>query len=48
MDVYMMLYGGQERSESDLRALLTEAGFAVTRLIATAGSSLIVECEPTA
>jgi hypothetical protein len=46
MDVYMMLYGGRERSESDLRALLQTAGFSVLRIVPTATPTCIVESEP--
>lgn len=46
MDIYMMLYGGRDRSEEELRLLLREAGFAVVRLIPTPTLNVIVECEP--
>jgi SAM-dependent methyltransferase len=46
MDVLMMiLTGGRERTEAEFRALLQEAGFSLTRVIPTAGAS-ILEATP--
>jgi O-methyltransferase domain/Dimerisation domain len=46
MDVYMMLYGGRERSETEIRALLREAGFSVVRVIPTPVMTFIIESNP--
>jgi SAM-dependent methyltransferase len=46
MDVLMMvLTGGRERTEAELASLLRHAGFSLTRLIPTAGAS-ILESRP--
>jgi O-methyltransferase domain len=46
MDVLMMvLTGGQERTESEFRSLLGQAGFSLVNVIPTAGHS-IVESRP--
>jgi len=46
MDVLMMtLTGGQERTESDFRSLLADAGFALQRVIPLGPTSLL-ECKP--
>ena len=45
MDLLMLVIGGRERTEADLRALLTAAGFSLTRIIPTEADSLI-ECRP--
>jgi hypothetical protein len=49
MDLQMLIVapGGHERSEIDYRALLHEAGFALKRVIPTAGPLSIVEGQPT-
>jgi len=49
MDLQMLIVapGGHERSELDYRALLHEAGFALKRVIPTAGPLSIVEGQPT-
>jgi hypothetical protein len=41
----MVLTGGRERTESEFRSLLREADFSLTRVISTAGAS-IVEARP--
>ena len=46
MDIYMMLYGGRERRESDFRTLLQQAGFSLLRMVPTATGAYILECEP--
>jgi hypothetical protein len=46
MDLLMMvLTGGRERTESELRSLLQEANFSLTRVISTGGAS-IIEARP--
>jgi hypothetical protein len=45
MDLLMLVIGGRERTEADLRALLAAAGFSLTRVIPTEADSLI-ECRP--
>lgn len=46
MDLLMMvLTGGRERTESEFRSLLREGGFSLTRVIPTAGAS-ILESRP--
>jgi hypothetical protein len=46
MDLLMMvLTGGRERTESEFRSVLREAGFSLTRVIPTAGAS-ILESHP--
>jgi hypothetical protein len=45
MDLLMLVVGGRERTEADFRALLTAAGFSLTRIIPTEEDSLI-ECRP--
>src|SRR5688572_13450901 len=46
MDVLMMiLTGGRERTEAEFRSLLRDAGFSLTRVIPTAGAS-ILESRP--
>lgn len=42
----LVLLGGRERTESDFRELLGEAGFSLTRVIPTAGPHSIVESKP--
>jgi hypothetical protein len=46
MDIYMMLYGGRERTEVELRAILAESGFSLKRVIATSIPAFILESEP--
>lgn len=47
MDLHMcVVLGGRERSEQDFRALLREAGFALTRVLPTAGPHSIIESRP--
>jgi hypothetical protein len=46
MDVYMMLYGGRDRSEEDFRSLLSDAGFSLLRVIPTSTLTFIIEAEP--
>ena len=46
MDIYMMLYGGCERTEAQLRTLLDDAGFSLKRVIPTSIRSFILESEP--
>lgn len=43
----MVLSGGQERSADEFRALLSAAGFTLTRILPTASPSSIVEAVPT-
>jgi hypothetical protein len=38
---------GRERSEGEFRALLARAGFALTRVVPTAGALSVVESVPT-
>ena len=46
MDVLMMtLTGGQERTESDFRSLLADAGFSLQRVIPL-GPTFLLECKP--
>lgn len=45
VDLLMLVIGGRERTEADLRALLAAAGFSLTRVIPTEAGSLI-ECRP--
>jgi O-methyltransferase domain len=46
MDVLMMvLTGGRERTESEFRSLLHDAGFALTNITPTMGAS-ILESRP--
>ena len=45
MDLLMLVLGGRERTEADLRALLAAAGFSLTCIIPTEADSLI-ECRP--
>jgi hypothetical protein len=42
----LVLLGGQERTESDFRVLLQEAGFSLERIIPIVGSESIIECHP--
>jgi len=46
MDIYMMLYGGRERTEEELRAILAESGFSLKRVIPTSMQAFILESEP--
>jgi hypothetical protein len=47
MDMNMMvLMAGQERTESEFRALLAEAGFSLTRVIPTRVPWQIIESHP--
>jgi O-methyltransferase domain len=46
MDVYMMLYGGRDRSEEDFRSLLSDAGFSLLRVIPTSTLTFVIEAEP--
>jgi SAM-dependent methyltransferase len=46
MDIYMMLYGGCERTEDEFRAILAESGFLLKRVITTSRQWFIVEGEP--
>lgn len=47
MDLHMfVILGGRERSEPDFRALLRKAGFALTRVLSTAGPHSIIESRP--
>lgn len=47
MDLHMLvILGGRERTESDFRALLADAGFALTRVIPTGGPHSIIESTP--
>jgi O-methyltransferase domain/Dimerisation domain len=45
MDLLMLVIGGRERTEADLRSLLAAAGFALTRIIQTEADPLL-ECHP--
>jgi hypothetical protein len=45
MELLMLVIGGRERAETDFRSLLAATGFALTRIIPTAASTLI-ECHP--
>ena len=38
--------GGRERTEAEFRALLAEAGFSLTRMIATAGFHRLSRASP--
>ena len=42
----LALVGGRERTESEYRDLLAEAGFQVTRVVPTAAGASIVEAVP--
>jgi hypothetical protein len=46
MDIYMMLYGGHERTAAEFQTLLGNAGFSILRTIPTPALSFIIECEP--
>jgi len=46
MDIYMMLGGGRERTEAELRTLLADSGFSLKRVIPTSFSPFILESEP--
>jgi hypothetical protein len=46
MDIYMMLYGGRERTEAELRDLLADSGFSLKRVIPTPFPAFILESEP--
>ena len=47
LDLMMLvLVRGRERTESEFRTLLREAGFSLTRVIPTAGGSAIIENRP--
>ena len=39
----MMVIGGQERTEAEFRALLAQAGFALTRVILTQSPFSVIE-----
>ena len=45
MALLMLVIGGRERTEGELRSLLAATGFSLTRIIPTEASSLI-ECHP--
>jgi hypothetical protein len=45
MDLLMLVIGGRERTEADLRSLVAAAGFSLTRIIQTEADPLI-ECHP--
>lgn len=46
-DMHMMVLGrGRQRTEAEHRAVLTTAGFTVTRIIATSAPSRIIEAVP--
>jgi len=45
MDLLMLVIGGRERTEAELRSLLAAAGFSLTRIIQTEADPLI-ECHP--
>jgi hypothetical protein len=42
----LLMLGGRERTEAEFRALLSEVGFHLTRVIPTAGSPSIIESQP--
>ena len=47
MDLNMMLvHGGRERTETDFGALLHDAGFSMTRVIAIPAAWSIIEAKP--
>lgn len=46
MDIYMMLYGGRERTEKEFSALLADSGFSLKRVIPTPFPAFILESEP--
>jgi hypothetical protein len=46
MDIYMMLFGGRERTEDQFRAILAESGFSLSRVIPLSMRSYLLECEP--
>jgi hypothetical protein len=43
----LVMLKGRQRTETEFRALLGEAGFALIRVIPTAGSMSIIESQPT-
>jgi hypothetical protein len=44
--VMLVMVGGKERTEGELRSLLAEAGFALTAVRATRSRVSLVEAEP--
>jgi hypothetical protein len=46
MDIYMMLYGGRERTEDEFRAILGDSGFSLKRVIPTSLPAFVLESEP--
>ena len=46
MDIYMMLYGGRERTEDEFRAILADSGFSLKRVIPTSLPAFVLESEP--
>ncbi len=45
-DVEMLLVGGRERTEAEFRALLTSAGFSLTRIVPTGAPHSVIEGAP--
>jgi hypothetical protein len=45
-DMTMMAWGGQERTEREYRELLAQAGFALSRVVATASAFTVIEGRP--
>ncbi len=45
MELLMLVLGGRERTEADLRALLAASGFAISRIVPAEVSS-VIECHP--
>lgn len=45
MELLLLVIGGRERAETEFRALLADAGFALTRIV-PADVSSILECRP--
>jgi hypothetical protein len=45
MELLMLVVGGRERTEAELRALLAATGFSLSRIIPTDVHALI-ECHP--
>ena len=46
LQMLVMAPGGRERTETEFRGLLGEAGFTLRRVIPTAGFVSIIECQP--
>jgi SAM-dependent methyltransferase len=44
MELLMLVIGGRERTETDLRSLLAATGFAITRIVPAEGAS-VIECH---